>query len=248
MWISQSVTKPTSRRRTEYRATCNDIIHLMCGRFGYINSDFKTYGVTGAPAGFHAVYNGAPSQPLPVIVEVDHRCVDLYRFGLIPFWSKTMQLSYSTINARSENILMAPTYRKPIRSQRCLVPCDFYFEWKRIHDKLKQPYLFRLKTKQSFALGGVWDVIADAEHMNHYSFAIVTTAPNSIAEKYHNRMPLILSPETWDLWLSDKTPIEKIIHLMKPYPYPETMEVFGVSPYVNSPDHNDPRVIEPLVV
>ncbi len=127
----------------------------MCGRFGYVHSDFKSYGVSGKPAGFHAVYNGAPSQRLPVIVQDTDRHAELYRFGLIPFWSKTMQLKYSTINARAEGILAAPTYRKPIHSQRCLVPCDFYFEWKQVQDKSKQPYLFRLKNQSLFALGGV---------------------------------------------------------------------------------------------
>ncbi len=80
--------------------------------------------------------------------------------------------------------------------------------------------------------------------MKHYSFAIVTTQPNRVAQQYHHRMPLILPPEAWDIWLSSTTPIGKIVELLKPYPYPEHMDVFRVSPYVNSPEHNDPRVIE----
>lgn len=195
----------------------------MCGRFGYIQSDFKTYGVSGKPAGFQAIYNGAPSQPLPVIVEDDIRHVELFRFGLIPFWSKTLKPKFSTINARAETVLTSPAFRKPIRSQRCLVPCDFYFEWSN-----KNPFLFRMKDQKPFALGGVWDVVKGAEDVSYFSFAIVTTEPNALAKQYHDRMPLILDTNSYDSWLSPKTDLEKIVTLMKPYPDDNNMEAISV--------------------
>lgn len=211
----------------------------MCGRYGYIQSDFKTYGVAGVPSGFQAIYNGAPSQPLPVIVEDDFRHAELFRFGLIPFWSKTLKPKFSTINARAETILTSPAYRKPIRSQRCLVPCDFYFEWSN-----KNPFLFRMKDKKPFAPGGVWDVVKGAEDKSYFSFAIMTTEPNELTRQYHDRMPLILSPNSYDSWLSVKTDMAEILDLMKPYPSIEKMEVYPVSKLVNSPSNNYSDIIK----
>lgn len=219
----------------------------MCGRFGYVNPDFKTYGISKKPAGFKPVYNGAPSERLPgIFVKDGKKDIDLFRFGLVPFWSKTPTVKFSTINATAERIFESPVYRLPIRKQRLLTPVDFYFEWKGYGDGMKQPYLFRLKSRGSFAFGSVYDIWKDAEGKAFPSFSIVTTEPNEFAAKYHNRMPLILPKESWEKWLSPSLTESEIKQLMIPYPNSANMEAIAVSTLVNSPRNDDERIIKPI--
>lgn len=216
----------------------------MCGRAGFVNSNFKTYGVDRVPKDFKPIYNGAPSMRLPQIYVKDGiRDVGLFKFGLVPFWSKTPTVKFSTINAMAERIFTSPVYRMPIRKHRSLTPVNFYFEWKTLTDGSKQPYLFRLKSSKDFALGSIWDVWKDAEDKEFPSFSIITTEPNSVAKKYHRRMPLIIPKEHWDTWLNEQLAEDEIRNLMIPYPHPEDMDVYPVNRRVNSPANQDEDII-----
>lgn len=219
----------------------------MCGRAGFVNSDFKTYGIAKVPAGFQPIYNGAPGMRMPQIFKRDgEKDVDLFKFGLVPFWSKEPTVKYSTINAMAEKIFTSPAYRMPIMKQRSLTPVSFYFEWKQMEDKSKQPYLFRLKGGEPFALGSIYDIWKDAEGMEFPSFSIITTEPNDVAAKFHHRMPLIIPKEQWDVWLDEKLTQSDIKQLMIPYKNAKDLEVYPVSKLVNAPRNQEKDIIEKI--
>ena len=133
----------------------------MCGRYRLTRSqkqlmeEFDSYGeIELSPR-----YNIAPSQPVVTIrqdVYEPLRRLSTMRWGLIPSWSKDPSIGYKTINARSETVATTPSFREPFKSQRCLVPADGFYEWKR-EGKTKQPYCFEVNDGELFAFAGLWD-------------------------------------------------------------------------------------------
>lgn len=191
------------------------------------------------------MFNIAPSMRAPQVYFDHGKQIAMMKFGLVPSWSKTLDIKFSTINATAERIFESPVYRGPVHKHRSLTPVDFYFEWKLMTDKTKQPYLFRLKNRQSFAFGSVYDVWKDVEGHEFPSFSIITTEPNVVAKQYHHRMPLIIPNEYWGTWLDPKLSEPDIKKLMIPYPDPKNMEVYAVSTRVNSPQNQDEQITEP---
>ncbi|MGI4826622.1 MAG: SOS response-associated peptidase, partial [Janthinobacterium lividum] len=127
----------------------------------------------------------------------------LARWGLVPFFTKDIQdiKGLSTINARSETITKAPTWREPFKKRRCLVPVSSFYEWPKEGKPPKQPYAFELSSGATFAFAGLWDAWKDREGHWLQSFAIVTTSANPLMSRVHPRMPVILHPRDYDRWL-----------------------------------------------
>lgn len=189
-------------------------------------------------------YNIAPSQPVLAIVHGKNgRTGKSMRWGLVPFWAKDIRIGYKMINARAETLAAKPAYKYPFRKQRCLIPADGFYEWKRLGER-KQPYRFQLKNGEPFVFAGLWD---RWKHGNEtlVSCTIITVEPNSLARKVHNRMPLILPEDAWELWLHPDTDPDYLQSLFLPYPEKE-MEAYPVSPLVNSPRNDDPSLKEPV--
>ena len=165
-------------------------------------------------------------------------------WGLIPHWAKDKSISYKTINARAEGIENKPTYKKPFRFQRCLVPATGFYEWTKT--KPAVPYYFQLKDESLFAFAGLYDTWKDPQDGNEiYSYTIITTEPNDVVSPIHHRMPLILSKEDEDFWLDpDVIEPERLLPLLKPYPSSE-MKVDRVSTSVNNPKFDSEELIKP---
>lgn len=191
-----------------------------------------------------ATYNAAPSQELPVVVRHSPNSIELMKWGLIPFWAKE-PLPYSTINARSETVAEKPTYRKPFKSQRCIIPADGFYEWKKTSDG-KQPFYFKLVSGEIFGFAGLYDIWDDKKGNVIKSFTIITTTPNELMEPIHDRMPVILEKDDEDFWLNpDNVETEPLLKLLKPYPA-KKMERYPVSKFVNSPKSNGEQLIKPI--
>jgi putative SOS response-associated peptidase YedK len=125
----------------------------------------------------------------------------LMQWGLIPWFSKDGKPSYSTINARAEGVQSAASYREPFKTRRCIVPASGYFEWTGLKND-RQPHYFTHADGQPTALAGLWDRWKSKDKSEtKETFAIVTTEPSKFAAQFHNRMPLVLEPDTWDLWI-----------------------------------------------
>jgi putative SOS response-associated peptidase YedK len=193
-------------------------------------------------------FNVAPetSPNIPVIIRQKgvNEC-RLMQWGLIPSWAKDPSIGNQMINARAESLIEKPAFKDLVRSGRCLVPADGFYEWRK-EGKRKVPMWVHLKTKEPFALAGLWDVWRKPDGKRVESFTIITTEPNELVRPVHNRMPVILRPEDEEQWLdATRTSFVKAKSLLKPYP-DELMDAHDVSPIVNSAKYDGPECIQPV--
>jgi putative SOS response-associated peptidase YedK len=166
------------------------------------------------------------------------------RWGLIPFWSKEAKTPYSTINARAETVATKPTYRQAFKQRRCLIPANGFFEWHKL-DHGKQPYYIHLKDKRLMAFAGLWEHW-EKEGQIIESCSIIVTTANSLMTEIHDRMPVILKPEDYAIWLDPNLQDAKTLQsLLEPYPASE-MTIYPIGTEVNSPRHNHPDLLTPL--
>jgi putative SOS response-associated peptidase YedK len=223
-----------------------------------------------------ARYNIAPTQAVPAVIQNDEgkRELRLLQFGLIPSWAKDPKIGTNLINARCETIVEKPAFRAAFKRRRCLIPADGFYEWtdatapkseelsasglfdekpvaapvksKARSDTYRQPYLVRMKNGQPFAFAGLWEHWETSEGGPIESFAIITTEPNEIVGKLHNRMPAILKRELYSDWLSKEEQSPEILcGMLKPYDANQ-MEAFPVTRKVGNPRFESPECILPL--
>ena len=200
----------------------------MCGRYVRRGDKQKTseaFRAAPNPAEMpmlEADYNIAPSTYQPIICESresGEREMVLARWGLVPFFTKELSdiKGLSTINARAETILTAPTWREPFKRRRCLVPASAFYEWPKEGKPPKQPFIFELANGNPMAFAGLWDAWKDKDGHWLQSFAIVTTEANELLSWMHPRMPLILHARDYDRWL-DRGETERLpVDLLRPF-------------------------------
>jgi putative SOS response-associated peptidase YedK len=194
------------------------------------------------PELFKPIYHvSAFSTPyFPIISNEKPDKIQLFQWGLIPFWVKdektANKLRFQTFNAKSETIFEKPSFRTSIKSKRCLVLVNGFFEWQEVKGK-KYPYHIKLKSEAVFALAGIWDTWENkqtGEKKN--TFSIITTAANPLLEKVHNtkkRMPVILHTTDEMKWLNAELDADEIKALMGQYDS-EDMEAYTVSKVITS--------------
>jgi putative SOS response-associated peptidase YedK len=220
----------------------------MCGRFtlhtpeSRIREAFNLEQTT--PLGLKPRYNIAPSQQVPIVRDTDTgREMATARWGLVPHWSKEPKTRYSTINARIESVAEKPAYRTPFKRQRCLIPADGFFEWKVVNGQ-KIPHHIRMRDGDVFALAGLWDRWeGDGESLE--SCSIIVMPANEVMKPLHERMPTIIAPAHYDLWLDSRvTDKVELMSYLNSTPSSQLV-TYPISPWVNSPKHDDARCIEP---
>ena len=148
-------------------------------------------------------YNVAPTQDIAVIRQhrdEPKRIASVMRWGLIPFWSKDPNAGFKMINARAEDVAEKPAFREALRKRRCLIPADGFYEWQKSGGK-KRPFCFTMADDSLFAFAGIWERWKNPEGQWIETCSIITTTPNQLTEDVHDRMPVILHPEDYDLWL-----------------------------------------------
>jgi putative SOS response-associated peptidase YedK len=222
----------------------------MCGRFSIFRPQDlgSRFGVSGQMPLFEAAYNITPGSSVPVITAQSPNRASLMRWGLVPSWAQDPQVGFRTINARAEGIEDKPSFRKPIRSQRCLVPVDGFYEWQKVSREGKEekiPHFIHLLDQRTFAFAGLYDLWRDEEGKELSTFTIVTTGPNELMVTIHNRMPVILPREDEPLWLDASTALDRVLAMLRPYPA-EDMAAYPVSKLVNNPRSNGPELIAPI--
>ena len=223
----------------------------MCGRFvqktplGDIRVLFET---TNPVPNMSARYNAAPTDSLAVIrfnPQTRQRSLDLLRWGLVPLWAKDPSFGPKCINARSETIATNKIFREAFERRRCLVLADAFYEWRKVPGGKPAPYAVT-PPEGLFAFAGLWERWVGEEDEFIESCTILTTEPNDLLEPIHNRMPVILDPKDYDLWLDpDVQQPDKLLSLLRPYPA-EPMTFYPVNLRVNNPKHDDPLCLEPL--
>jgi putative SOS response-associated peptidase YedK len=194
----------------------------MCGRFSQAQIaelDREVFRLLEMPA-LEPRYNIAPTQDVAVVRERRNgeRVLQLLRWGLIPSWAKDPALGNRMINARAETLAVKPAFKRPFARQRCIVPADGFYEWKRTGGA-KQPYYIRREDGGPMAFAGLWDRWRSDGDATVDSFTIVTTTPNDLVAPIHNRMPAILLPDGYDMWLdSENRDVDDLSSLLGPYP------------------------------
>lgn len=220
----------------------------MCGRFALYSPPstlVRRFGTDTIP-GMEERYNIAPSQRIAIIRAEDgrRRFAPAY-WGLIPFWAKDARIGYSMINARAETVAEKPAFRTAFKQRRCLIPADGFYEWQVLPGaKTKQPWFISLKSLEPMAFAGLWERWKSPEGREVESCAIIVTAANGFMRPIHERMPVILAPDGWDIWLAPHLADPGSLQdLLQPYPDGE-MTAWPVSTKVNSPKNDSEECIE----
>jgi len=217
----------------------------MCGRFSLTVQEDEIERLFNVKVGqgmYVPRYNGAPTQNLAVITGGNIRIFNLMRWGLVPSWAKDPRMGSKLINARAETILQKPAFRQAFKHRRCLVPADGFYEWKKLDNK-KIPCRIMMNERGLFAMAGIYEAWKDPEGKLLQTFSILTTVPNEMMGRIHDRMPVIIPPESYNDYLQNPVP-ESLLALLQPYPS-HLMTYHPVSTLVNSPLNDDPRILEP---
>jgi len=189
-------------------------------------------------------YNVAPTQPVPVVRADEEpagpRRLDLVRWGLVPSWAKK-KAGPTRINARAEGIAKNRVFGSSFKKRRCLVPADGFYEWERVGGR-KLPSLFRLPDDGVWAFAGIWSGWKGPDGPL-LSCAIVTTAPNALVEPIHDRMPVILDPDAYALWLDPEAPLDALEGLLAPCP-DDLLVPVPLKPTVNDVRNQGPECLE----
>jgi putative SOS response-associated peptidase YedK len=217
----------------------------MCGRYTQ-TADIATlqrrFGFADSLIALKPRYNIAPSQDAPVVVaEKGARALRLYRWGLVPSWAKDPAIGHKMINARAETAAVKPSFKRPLERSRCLVAADGFYEWRKEAGIVKTPMRIVLKSREPFAMAGLWDAWKSPEGKTVETFAILTTEANALMRPIHDRMPVILRKEDEALWLDPAARAQDVAALLAPIA-DNALEAYEVSRLVNSPANDTPAV------
>ena len=218
----------------------------MCGRYTLTTPAERLaeqFGFDGPSVELPPNYNVAPTQGVAAVIEEGgQRRLEVLRWGLIPPWADDPQIGSRMINARSETAPGKPSFRRAFRERRCLIPADGFYEWQRTNGA-KQPYFIHMEGGGPFAFAGLWESWSKGGEGEVRTCTILTTEANTLVGEIHDRMPVILAADAYDVWLDPASERDELTALLAPYPE-DGMEAYPVSRFVNSPQNNDPRCIE----
>jgi putative SOS response-associated peptidase YedK len=220
----------------------------MCGRYLITSAPEAFRRLFGYPQqpNFPPRYNVAPTQPVPVVrIAEGEREFALVRWGLIPPWVKDPRQFSLLINARADSVLDKPAFRNAMRRRRCLVPADGFYEW-RSDGSRKRPYLIRPRHGGPIAFAGLWESWTGPNGEEMETAAIVTTAASRDIAHLHDRMPVMLAPDAFDLWLDCRNVEAPTAAALLLPTRPGELDAYEVSPAVNRADNDGPQLIEPV--
>jgi putative SOS response-associated peptidase YedK len=190
-------------------------------------------------------YNVAPGTLAPVVMNLERPVVTALVWGLVPHWAKDPRIGNRMINARAETLAEKPAFRAAIRRRRCLVLADGFYEWQK-QGRRKVPFFIRRRSGGLLGLAGLWESWNKPDGGYLRTFAIITVEPNRLLQPIHDRMPAIMAPDAYGLWL-DPGPREpdSLAGLLAPFAEAELV-AYPVSTLVNSPANNSTACIAPV--
>ncbi len=218
----------------------------MCGRYVVTSAPEAIRALFGYPEqpNFPPRYNIAPTQPIGIVrLQDGKRQFALVRWGLLPSWVKDPKNFTLLINARGESLTEKPAFRAAVKRRRCLIPADGFYEWKAVGPR-KQPYFVRPNGTQPLAFAGLWETWTGPNGEELETAAIVTTRANRALAGIHERMPVIISPDAFNLWL-DCANVDAETACALIASAPETaLEAYEVSTAVNRTANDNPKLLE----
>lgn len=223
----------------------------MCGRYTQTQAGdviAATFNLTTPPSP-KPRYNVAPSQPVSAIAQpATEREYRIFQWGLVPSWAKDPAIGNRMINARSETAADKPSFRTAFKRRRCLILADGFYEWKKAAAKgaKKQPYYIQMADRALFGMAGLWEIWESGDGSYLESCTILTTEPNELMQSIHNRMPVIVNPQDYDLWLDPTVQKRDALQpLLRPFKS-EDMQAYEVSTAVNNPRNETAECVEPI--
>lgn len=221
----------------------------MCGRYVITSTPEairRLFGYLEQP-NFPPRYNVAPTQPIPVVLlDGGQRHFRLMRWGLIPSWVKDPKTFSLLINARGESVTEKPAFRSAMKRRRCLIPADGFYEWKPDGAR-KRPYFIRMKSGAPFAFAGLWETWTGPNGEEMDTAAIVTTDATPDIAHIHHRMPVMLEPDAFQLWLDCANVDAATAQSLLVPARPGRLEAYEISTAVNRVANDSPDLIEPVV-
>ena len=220
------------------------IAKVMCGRFTLYSSlgnIKKAFDVDTVTCGIEANYNIAPGREVYAIVRQKDNRLGKLHWGLVPPWAKDLSGASKLINARAETLQEKPSFKRAFKERRCLIPADGFYEWKE-----KQPWYCAPVTGTLFGFAGLWETWKGNDKAVYRSCTIITTEASESIREIHDRMPVILNPETIKEWLNPATKeYEKLSMILKDGRVTK-IRTYPISKFVDSPKNNSPRCIKPI--
>ena len=221
----------------------------MCGRYTLI-ADLgdlaQRFEFDGSDFSYDPGYNIAPTESVLTVRNLDGREAASMRWGLIPFWAKDPKIGARMINARAETVSEKPAFRNALKKRRCLVIADGYYEWQKTPVG-KRPFRIIMKSGEPFAMAGLWETWKDPHGNVVPSCTIITTAANDYLAPIHNRMPVILTRESEEMWLNAEVEdAVALTHILVPSP-DDALDAYEVSTLVNYARNDGPEVIARVV-
>ena len=192
-------------------------------------------------------WNVAPTDTVPaVVVREARRLLGTFRWGLVPSWSEDASGAARLINARAETVTSKPAFRKAFTRRRCLLPADGFFEWERRSDGTKQPWYIHRADHAPLAMAGLWEVWRKESTDDLLrTCAVITTKANDLMAPIHDRMPVLIEPADWTVWLdADFDDAAQLQQMLAPSD-PRLLEAYAVGTRVNSVRNNAPDLVDP---
>jgi putative SOS response-associated peptidase YedK len=216
----------------------------MCGRYSLSKSKIELEERFQAEmlTDFKPRYNIAPTQLVPVVTSQSPKGFSFFYWGITPEFGRNKPVSQKLINAKAESIHQKMTFKSSFKQRRCIIPADGFYEWKKLGKKTSIPHRFTLREGGLFSFAGIWDEYETVDGENQHTFLILTTEPNELVSEVHDRMPVVLTPETEKKWLNNYSSEEELLEILKPFSANEMLS-YPVSTLVNSVKNDSPALI-----
>ena len=221
----------------------------MCGRFTLtvdIEELIERFPFDVERLAYKPRFNIAPTQLVLVYGSRGPMSADYMHWGLVPFWAKDRSFGRRVINARVESLLDKPSFRGPIRTRRCLVLADGFYEWKKRGNQV-EPMRITLKSEEPFGFAGLWNTWKDSTSGElEYSCTIITTQSDGLLASIHDRMPVIIPKESEKAWLAPDLVDPQIAMSLLQSGSQQEMVAYQVSALVNSVTNEQSECVNPV--
>ncbi|MCW9708480.1 SOS response-associated peptidase [Fodinibius salsisoli] len=195
---------------------------------------------------YESHFNITPGSLIPVIYFEDgKREIYRFRWGQIPPGADEERDGIENYEISTDQVLESNWQLKCLKSQRCLIPAHGFYKWKTT-EKQSTPFYIRLLSNELMAIAGIYSVWESDSGRNVYSCSMLTSDANALIQPVGDRMPVILEPENYNLWLAQEPLGQDILNsLVSPFPMSK-MAVNRVSEDVNDRSNNSPELIQPI--
>ena len=189
-------------------------------------------------------YNAAPTQLLPVITSSGSSGISWFYWGRPPHFAKSKNLAEKIINLSAETLLERPVLKKMLMQNRCIIPADGFYVWKKVGKKTAIPHRVTEASQKPFSFAGLWEEFEDEDGSMVHAFTIVTIKSNDLILTLNERMPVIFDKVQEEIWLNPHSSEIELANILTAYPS-NKMGIYTVSSLINNPAKDHPSLILP---